>query len=299
MIYFYNEVETAIWNIIVKIDFFFSFCLENENLGIDILKKDIELGDFFCNEIQDADNSVKVASCNSFALTYNNKSGVPFLRFIKEPNEYSNDLFIMTYSIPEGYSVCFEKKGHFNVTFLKYDKEKSVLSIIAVAKPSDNPYYFLTFKNEDGTKFITKHLVMVKKNSTMKVFKQEYTLEEVEASEHKGSIIGSENFIKLTPNRVIQPYSVIVYPFSKESVRTNICEKRYKKNAEYTHYIDSEAKDLYQQLKTLRNNKYNAATFYIDKPFKEITNEDLQAVKMIRMFRRVNFICADGRITSI
>ena len=35
------------------------------------------------------------------------------------------------------------------------------------------------------------------------------------------------------------------------------------------------------------------------KPFKEITNEDLQAVRMIRMFRRVNFICADGRITSI
>ena len=72
MIYFYNEVETAKWNIIEKNDFFFSFCLENENLGIDILKKDIELGDFFCNEIQDADNSVKVASCNSFALTYNN-----------------------------------------------------------------------------------------------------------------------------------------------------------------------------------------------------------------------------------
>ena len=299
MIYFYNEVENAKWNIIEKNDAFFSFGLEDDRISIDILKKDIEMTDFFATEIQQADTAVKVASCNSFALTYNNKSGVPFLRAVKNPNEYSNDLFVMTYSIPEGYKICYEKKGHFNVIFLRYDKENGVLSVIATAKPSENPHYFLTFKNEDGSKFITKHLVMIKKNSTMKVFKQEYTLEEVQSSDHKSSIIGANEIIRLVPNKVIQPYSVIVYPFSKESVRANICEKRYKKNVDYTHYIDSESKDAYQQLKALRNDKYNAATFYIDKPFNEITTEDMQNVKMVRMFRRVNFICNDGRITSI
>jgi hypothetical protein len=47
------------------------------------------------------------------------------------------------------------------------------------------------------------------------------------------------------------------------------------------------------------NGGYVAASFYIDKPFAEVTQEDFDNCHEMSMFKRANFICSDGKIRSL
>lgn len=303
MIYIFNETNLKKWEITSKNDYFFRIELIGTHFGIDILKRDMEEDAFFTNVLESNMNetsaTVQVLSCASFAVCYNNKSGLPFLKPIVNGNEFTQDLYILTYRIPEGMEIINEHAGKFAVQYSKYDKNNGLLHVIGVGKPVNYPLYFLTFADASNSNFVTKHMVNVKKTSMVQVFIQKYTKEEVEASDHKAIIIGKGEKTKVSVAKVIYPYSVIVYPFANEEFKKEILEGRFNKDPEHTHYFDQQSKSLFTELKKINNKKYNAATFYIDKPFEEITDEDMENVKYTNIFNKVNFISKNGRVKSL
>lgn len=303
MIYVFNETDSTQWYIGEKNDYFYHIGVGEGNFGISVLKKGTTEDNFITNSLFPDGNPkkcVKVFSWLGFSVYYNNKSGLPFLRAI-ESEEYAQDLYLLTYKIPEGMKIITEKTGKIAVQYVRYDNEAGLVHIIATARPSNNPFYFLTFADEALEHFVTKHLVQNKKSNTVDVFIQEYTKEEVENSKFKSSILSKEmKPIVIKPAKVLQPYSVIVYPFTATNVK-DICVNRYKKMDDFTKYIDSNQPDnkLSRALEQYSQEKYNAVTIYINKPFDAVNDADMNYCgRIAKNYRRVNFLCSDGKIKS-
>lgn len=298
MIYIFNESDSAIWEVREKNEFFYHIGLVNSRFGIDILKRDIDTSEFIVNSLN-TPGKLMVLSSNSFNVCYNNKSGLPFLKSVVNVNDYSQDLYILSYKIPEKMETVFEKNGKFNILYTKFDSKSGMIHIIGTAKPSNNPFYYITFADENGNNFVTKHLTTLKKNSSTTIFIQDYTREEVEKCEFKTSIIGNTDEIKkirLRPSKTLIPYSVIVYPFKNTTV-ADYCNNKFNKDSNHTKYVDQESKYMMSELRKLNGMKYCAATFYVNKNFVEIDpQEDLKAIRGASIFNKVNYMTADGRI---
>lgn len=301
MIYIFNESNLKKWEITDKNDFFYRIALKDTHFGIDILKRDITMDEFFTDVLNEENETpvVQVLSCASFSVCYNNKSGLPFLKPSANANGYSQDLYLLSYKIPTGMEIINEHVSKFAVQYSKYDKSNGLIHIIGVGKPINHPLYFLTFADAHNENFATKHMVTVKKSSTVQVFIQNYTKEELDKSEHRQIIIGNGQKTKVKVAKVIYPYSVIVYPFSNTDLKKDIIEGRFNKDPDHTHYVDTESKAVYNELKRLNNKKYNAATFYIDKNYDEVTEEDMENVKYTNIFNKVNFLTKNGRVKSL
>lgn len=305
MIYVFNESNEQIWEITSKNDYFFHIGLIESRFGVDILKRDMDPDNFYPKAFEASEEPKMVMlSPNSFGICYNNKSGLPFLKSLTNVNEYSQDLFLLSYKVPEGMEIVFEKNGKLNILYTKFDMKRGMVHIVATAKPVNIPYYYLTFADSKLNNFVTKHLTTSKKNSSVNIFIQKYTAKEIEESEFKNSIIGKNSInevsqIKIKPSKVFVPYSVIVYPFSKPNIKTDICEGKYNKDENHTKYADSESKSLISELRKINNLKYRAATFYVDKKFAEIDpSVDLAKVYGANIFDKVNYMTSDGRIIS-
>lgn len=301
MIYLFNESDTVSWELTEKNEYFFHLGVKGTKFGIDILKRDITGFEFFPGAFETMNyQNVVVCASTFFQICYNNKSGLPFLKPVVNPNEYSHDLFLITYRIPEGMEIINDKSGKFTIHYSKYDKENQCIHIVGSGKSANFPYFFLTFADNKQTKFITKHIVTLKKSSTISVFIQEYTKEQVEASEYKATILGKGVPTKIKASKVLTPYAVIVYPFSKPNLRTQFCEKKFSKDPDHTKYVDQEARSMISELKKLNiAGKYIAATFYIDRNADDITEDDMRHVRGANIFDRVNFLTLDGKIKSI
>ncbi|MDY5646913.1 MAG: hypothetical protein SPF22_07925 [Candidatus Onthovivens sp.] len=303
MIYVFNETDSTQWYIGEKNEYFLHLGVGEGNFGIGLLQKGVSEEMFETNSLLENSSPkkvVKVLSWLGFNVYYNNKSGLPFLRAV-ESGDYAQDVYLLTYKIPEGMKIITEKTGKIAVQYVKYDSEAGLIHIIATARPSNNPFYFLTFADEEYKNFVTKHLVQNKKTNTIDVFIQNYTREEVEESKFKSSIVNKEmKPIVVKPAKVLQPYSIIVYPFAKTEVK-DILTNRYKKSDEFCKFIDSSKKykDIIAELAKYHQDKFNAVSIYIDKPFDKVTDDDMyRASKIAKDYRRVNFVCSDGKIKS-
>lgn len=308
MIYLFNESNEKIWNLTSKNDFFYHIGLEDSRFGVDILKRDIPEDAFYteCFEPQSQlPLKALVLSSNSFNICYNNKSGLPFLKAVNNINDYSQDLYILSYCVPEGMELVFEKNGKFNILYTKYDVKRKMIHIIATAKPINLPFFYLTFADKDFEHFTTKHMTILKKNFMVSVFIQHYNREDVEKSEFRLCIVGKNEItdlerIKLKPSKVYTPYSVIIYPFQNESIKTDICEAKFNKDENHTKYVDMDSSVLIAELRKILNMKYHAATFYIDKNFDEVDiANDLTKIHGANLFDKVNYLTADGRIVAV
>ena len=125
MIYIFNESDSAIWEVREKNEFFYHIGLVNSRFGIDILKRDIDTSEFIVNSLN-TPGKLMVLSSNSFNVCYNNKSGLPFLKSVVNVNDYSQDLYILSYKIPEKMETVFEKNGKFNILYTKFDSKSNI-----------------------------------------------------------------------------------------------------------------------------------------------------------------------------
>lgn len=312
MIYMFNESDYPVWDVIEKNDKFFNVGLIPKNaddknpLGIDIVKNGLTIDNFFVDVLDKEVAESKPKTLWSlgdiqFNLCYNSRTGLPFLKPAFNTLRPHNDLYLIAYKLPEDAELIYEKPNRFTVLYTEEDKERGMVYIIAVAKEDTKPFYYLTYKKTDGT-IITKHIVTMKGSNMAAVFIKQYTPEEAAASRFSYTIFGKEgathsNTIRIA--KVVVPYAVVVYPFENEAVRKSICEDRYSMNEKYTHYVDSNTKGLKNALRKLINMGYVAASFYIDKPFAEVTEEDVKDHSEMLMFKRYNFICSDGKIRSL
>lgn len=307
MIYFYNETDIPLWEIVDKNEYFYRIKLKQPDakngFGIDIIKNKLAMDSFFLEVLEDEvaakpDKIMWALGAMSFGVCYNNKTGLPFLKPEDEENEYTYDLFILSYKLDEGYTIVNEKANRFSILYANEDKENGIIHLVAIARPSNNPFFYLTFATEDGENYITKHLVTVKREGTVNLFINHMTKAEVEASKYKSIIMGRKtlNGIKISNTRV--PYGIIVYPGDREDV-LETCYKRYHKNPKFTKFIDQNSDKLEAKLKECKNKgHYTAATFYVDKPYNVITEADIKDIKYTGMFVRVNFLCSDGKMKS-
>lgn len=305
MIFVFNETPDKIWEFKEKGSSYYRIGVANTNFGIDILKKDdIDLQNYFFEDAiaPSQKKDVKILSCLGFAICYNNRSGLPFCNYIIEANEKNYDLYLITYKVPEGMDIVYERNGKLTVLYTKFDKENKLIHIIAAGRPVNNPSYYLTFIDKNHTQVITKHIVYTK-NSIVKSYIHDYTIEEAENSNFNKVIFGKTGkldpeatTIYLKPSRHKVPYGVIVYPFSNKSIK-DICEKRYHKNEKYTHYVNSEDPEVITKLKNLIAEKYTAATFYYDTSDKpsDVRSECVDKW-IIELFQTHNYITNDGFI---
>lgn len=315
MIYLFNETNSPLWDVVEKNEQFFRIGLrhkseeERQSFGIDLTKGEFNIGDFFLdvleeNVVTSPAKKVWALSTACFTLCYNNKSGLPFLKCVEE-SSFTYDLFILTYSIPDGMNMVFEKNNRFYVLYTKEEEADGVhlVHVIGVAKPEVKPFYYLTYANEDRTKFVTKQLGTVKKTGDVSIFRHEYTKESLESSSFRSTIVGKTEINKIRTAKVLVPFSIIFCPANKPEVMKEICEGRYHRNPKFTTYVQYgdpiDFKRIKETIHKLRDEKYSAATYYIDKPFAEVTEEDMKASPYYFLFRRVNFLCKDGKIKSL
>ena len=312
MIYMFNESDYPVWDVIEKNDKFFNVGLipksrdEKNVLGIDIVKNGLTIDDFFVDVLDDSVAKSKIKTLWSlgdiqFNLCHNSRTGLPFLKPAFNVTRPHNDLYVIAYTVPPGSELIYERPNRFSVLYTKEDKEAGMVYIIAVAKSDAKPFYYLTYRKPDGT-IITKHIVTMKSTNEAAVFVKQYTPEEAAESHWSNTIFGKEGVSHSTEIRIakmVVPYSVIVYPFDREDVRKTICEGRYNMNEKYTHYIDANTKGLRNALRRMINAGYVAASIYIDKPFAEVTDEDFDSCAERAMFKRISFICSDGKIKSL
>ena len=309
----YNEFGTPIWDITEKNDNFIRINVKGEGkntFGIDIVKKSLSLDDFFLDILDNVYSQesgfvdVWAAGEIKFAMCYNNHNGTPFLKQSTDATK-GLDLYVITYLKNSDMELISERNRRFNILYTSEDKERGLIHIIATAKMDNEPYLYLTYREQDENgKFIytTKHVITNKNKEDVNIYVRKYTEEEVAKSRYSKSILGDNNpksVIKLA--KTVIPYSVIIYPFSNEVVRKELCEKRYNKHSNYTKYINSEnaQRNLMAEIKRVRSEKYSAATFYIDKPFEDVTVEDMENTIGIDRFQRVNFLCQDGKVKSL
>ena len=319
MIFMYNEAEYPVWDITEKNDNFIRIRVKGDGkhtFGIDLVKKNISMSNFFldildnvCTNTDNGFSDVWAAADIKFAMCYNNHSGMPFLKQSTDDSK-GLDLYLITYVKTKAMELISERSRRFNVIYTTEEPGKNdevLVHIIATAKMDNEPFLYLTYRwpsiYEDETwLYETKHIITNKAKEDVSVFIRDYHEKEVNSSKYSKSILGNNqpgSAIKLA--KTVIPYSVIIYPFSIESVRTDLCEKRYNKRAQYTKYINSEivAKNLMTEIKKIRSEKYTAATFYIDKPFDTVSVEDMKSVPGMDMFQRVNFLCQDGKVKSL
>lgn len=308
MIYFYNETDLPLWEIVDKNEYFYRIKLANgdqakNGFGIDIIKNKMPMDSFFTEVLEDSiaerpDKIMWALGAMVFNVCYNNKTGLPFLKPEEEQSEYTYDLFILTYKLDEGYKIINEKSNRFSVLYVKEDKEHGAIHVVAIARPSNSPFFYLTLATEDGESYITKHLVTVKREGTVNMFINHMTRQEVEGSKYKSIIMGKKAHagIKISNTRV--PYGVIVCPTDREDIM-EICHKKYHKNPKFTKFIDQASENLDAKLKECKNKgHYTAATFYVDKPYNELVEADVAGITQTSMFARVNFLCSDGKMKS-
>lgn len=301
MIYVYNETDQPQWEILEKNNSFFHIGIPDTYFGIDILKNNTTIKDYDADILSVISSKyLQMVSTLAYSVFTNNKSGYPSLKPVDAPNEYSSDLYLLTYKIPEGLKVIKEKTNKFITQYVSVDYKHGILSIIATAKPIFKPSYFITLSDEKRTKYITKDLATDTKTSIVNIYIKEYTREQAEASKHKKYVLEESKYEILKNAKSKHPYSLIVYPFSKPEVKET-CEKVFHRHPDHTIYINSEDKAIYSLLKAKRNEKYNAATFFVDKPAAQIKESGLEKKvcvdeKLIRMFRNVNYISNDMKI---
>ena len=310
MIYMFNESDVPVWDVIEKNDKFFNVGLipkshEEKNIfGIDIVKNGLTIDDFFVDVLDDSVAKSKKKTLWSlgdiqFNLCHNSRTGLPFLKPAFNVTRPHNDLYVIAYSIPEGAELIYERPNKFSVLYTK--EEDGMVYIIGIAKADAKPFYYLTYRKPDGS-IITKHIVTMKSTNEAAVFIKHYGADSNIDAKWSNTIFGKEGTIRSNKIRVakmVSPYSVIVYPFDNEGFRKNVCEERYGMNEKYTHYIDANTKGLKNALRRMINGGYVAASFYIDKPFAEVTQEDFDNCHEMSMFKRANFICSDGKIRSL
>ena len=308
MIYTYNETDIPFWDVVDKNEHFYRIKTKSSDIkngfGIDIIKRATKFDDFFMDVLEEQvitkpDKMMWALGAMSFNLCYNNKTGMPFLKPDFAENEFAYDLFILTYKMDEGYKITNEKSSRFSVLYTENDTENQAIHIIAVARPMNNPFFYLTFSTDDGENYITKHLVTLKREGTVQVFINHMTKEEVDVSNYRSVIIGKKNIDHIKIAHTLAPYGLIIYPEDRKDVY-DICAIKYRKNPKHTKYVNQNAVNLYKLLKECKSrDRYSAATFYVDKPYAEITEEDLTAVKYTNLFKRVNFLCSDGKMKSL
>lgn len=298
MIYVYNESDNPVWSFIDKNAHFMRITtIENSKLGIDIMKKYLHVDDVDIKKFSEVNmKELRVFSYDSFSCYFNSKSGNPFLHPATGGNQYSNDLFLLTYKVPKGFKICKEKTNKFSILYT--NNANGCLNIIGVAKPNNNPTFLLTLTNAwdpevKNPTYITKHMITTKRNLNV-VLSKTYTKEEAEASKYKLSIIGTNYSDHVSTSRLTHPYSLIICP---DDILEE-CVQKYHISAEHSVHLVPDDPDLYNKLKKLYMDHYNAATFYIDKKSTEITPEDLKS-EYSNFFRKINFVTADCKIKSL
>lgn len=312
MIYLYNDTGKEAWEVTTKNERFWRVQVipgegEERTFGIDIIKNDMTYDDFFVDilteEVAEQSNrsAVWALGVHSFILCYSSKSGLPFLSPVSnDPNDqYHFDLYVLAYKVPDNMKLVYERSGKFTVLYSKLDEKKGIQYIIGVAKPSNIPFYYLTWATEDREQIHTKHMVVVKKTNEVGIFGHNYTKEEADKSPFKNIIFGKRDVTSVQPSKVNVPYFVILYPGDKPQIHDEFCVSRYGRKDKYTTYIDTLDKAVRNKIRIMTSKGYSAATIYIDKPFETVTEEDMRTCQYANMFKRVNFLCSDGRIKSL
>lgn len=296
MIYVFNETDQPQWNVIDKNASFLHIGSPYSFFGIDILKNNTGLADYTM-DILNVTNSknLQIASTLAFSVFTNNKSGYPSLKPIDAPNEYSSDLYLISYKLDAGLQVIKEKANKFTIQYIQPDYQHGVLNIIATGKPVFKPSYFITLSDKDRTKYITKDLVTNAETSIVTIYIKNYTKAEAEASSHKKYILEESKYEMLKPAKSRKPYSIIVYPFSKPEIQ-DVCTNDYHRHPDHTIYLNSEDKNLYSLLKQKRTDKFNAVTFYITKTVEQVKTEGIPQLKLARLFHNVNYLTSDMKI---
>ena len=307
MIYLYNDSDVPVWNVVDKNEKFFRVHVmpkegEKRTFGIDIVKRDHSMDDFFLEVLEDdlakAKNKALWALGEMcFTLCYNSKTGLPFVKPTKLINQSQLDLYVLAYTIPAGMKMVNTKSSRFSILYTEMDEEAGMVYIIGVAKAVAKPFLYLTFAND--TNVVTKHLLIVKATNEAAVFTHKYTVEEAVASKYADTIYSKSEFTGIKPSKVHVPYALIIYPFDMENVKKDICEARYNKSDKFTVYIDANAKDIKNKIMAMTTSGYSAATYYINETYAKVTEEMMNACPYVKSFRRVNYICSDGKIKSL
>jgi len=306
MIYIFNETDSSVWDVTDKNDKFFRVgVIGDRHFGIDIVKKDYTLDDFFLDildpkVVESPKKMFWALSDMSFSICYNVKNGTPFLKPVKRVTPNSYDLYAVTYKKPERGVLINEKSNRFTV--ISVSEDENLVHIIAIAKPVAKPYYYLTYLCEGQdceSVYHTKHIVTTK-SGEISIFRNSYFQSEVEASPYKNNILGKNTPTTISVSRTLRPYSLIIYPFDNETVLTELCEKRYGCSEKYNKYADANAKNLPTVLYNLRKTEYySAATFYVNRKFDELTKDmALEDCPLSTRFKRVNYLCSDGKVKS-
>lgn len=299
MFYIYNETSKQL-ELNVKNEKFFHLGIKDMKFGIDLMTSSTEdIQKEYNTSIFESLEDVQVLSCQSYRLSYNNKTGNPFLRIDEEPSDNSFDAYLLVYKYNEeenGMKLFNEKRINFTVLYSKHDEENQIIYVIGVAKPTANPKFFLTFFN--GETYNTKHLMFNRKFISL-VYNKYYTIEEAKANKFSNVIMTPAKYQMLIPDKSRRPFSIIVAPWNNPDKKDYLDSvlKSYKLNESFVKRIDSEAKAIYRELQQLRNvDHYNALTVYIDKSFEDFKKDPEPTFKYLKMFKNVNYLTNDKKI---
>ena len=309
MLYVFNDTGIQTWELVKKNEKFFKLCAKDQNVhvGIDILMNFSTETDYDLNKlVNPADARIEAISTLNYNVCYNDKSGYAFLKPIPRGvhRKFTNDLYLITYKIPEGAVLIKEQSMNFHLHFATMDLANNICYMIGTARDNAIPNLFVTFAtkaNEDGIRdhYWTKDLVCMKTNKAKRIYIKEYTREEAEASKFSKYIMASTGENAFTIYHPPYPYGVIVYPFEGHDDVKTTCLERWHKREERVVFIDANISDLQSELRRKYTERYNAASFYVDETYDDLMENGFEIPEYTNIFKNVNFITKDMKILNI